>query len=71
MAVTDMISHPNYIGDRNDIALLKLADSVEFTDYVRPACIATDTNETEVYSNCMAAGWGSTQETPDCEYMAG
>ncbi|XP_072047063.1 chymotrypsinogen B-like [Amphiura filiformis] len=62
--VTRVIIHPayTYFDDRNDIALLQLESPVEFSDYVRPACVATDLNELSTYTNCMAAGWGRTLE---------
>ncbi|XP_063951984.1 uncharacterized protein LOC135153396 isoform X1 [Lytechinus pictus] len=59
----DVIMHPNYgaiNGIANDIALLHLSEPVEFTDYVRPACLATLQNETMAYSRCWIAGWGTT-----------
>ena len=50
--------------------MLKLADPIEFTDYVRPACIATSQNETEEYgaTDCSIAGWGA---TVDEDYVEG
>ena len=58
-----VIMHPGYPGINgiaNDIALLHLSEPVEFSDYVRPACLATLQNETMAYSRCWIAGWGTT-----------
>jgi len=44
----------------NDIALLRLAEDITFTDKVKPACMPTDAGKT--YANRWAAvtGWGGT-----------
>lgn len=53
--------HPEYDNKTlvNDVAVLQLRSPVEFDDFVRPACIASSTPETNHYSECMVAGWGS------------
>uniref|UniRef100_A0A3B3IAA1 Peptidase S1 domain-containing protein n=1 Tax=Oryzias latipes TaxID=8090 RepID=A0A3B3IAA1_ORYLA len=40
--VSRIIVHPNYNSDthNNDVALLKMASSVTFTDYISPVCLA-------------------------------
>ena len=64
MDVSAIILHPEYVEintiGRQDMALLRFAETVEFSDYVRPICLATDTDEMNAYGsgNCMAAGWG-------------
>ena len=42
-----------------DFALVKLAEPVAFTDYVRPVCI---TSESQTYRRCQIAGWGHLHE---------
>lgn len=39
--VSQVLPHPQYSAQTygNDIALLKLANPAEFTDYVRPVCL--------------------------------
>lgn len=56
-----MHRHPEYDNKTlvNDVAVLQLRSPVEFDDFVRPACIASSTPETNHYSECMVAGWGS------------
>ena len=51
--------HPMYntISSWNDLAVLKLATPVNFTDYVRPICSQHGSNGT-TYSSCYTAGWG-------------
>ena len=44
-----------------DIALVRLAQPVTFTDYVRPACLADFFNETSHYTRCLISGWGDTE----------
>ena len=66
--VSAIILHPEYMRTfdtlRQDMALLRFAETVEFSDYVRPICLATDTDEMTAYGsgNCMAAGWGATSQ---------
>ncbi len=40
--------------------LVKLASPVELSDTIRPACLATEDNEAEIYHTCHAVGWGDT-----------
>ena len=64
--------HPNYTGvpsftDRTqemNIALLKLSEPFDITDYVRPVCVPPN-NYTSFFGGGVAAtvtGWGSTVE---------
>jgi len=47
--------------DRNDIALIKLAECVDFDEHVKPVCLPT-TNEMTYYgSTCSTSGWGATE----------
>ncbi|KAF2894119.1 hypothetical protein ILUMI_12053 [Ignelater luminosus] len=59
--VTHIFRHPNYTQPvlYNDIALVMLDRSVEITEYVRPACLATDAYAPN--TNLIATGWGRTQ----------
>ncbi|EDW91238.2 spaetzle-processing enzyme [Drosophila yakuba] len=45
---------------KNDIALLRLSQAVEYSDYVRPICLLVDEQleETPIYN---AIGWGGTE----------
>ncbi|XP_030834998.1 sushi domain-containing protein 2-like [Strongylocentrotus purpuratus] len=58
------IIHPDYnaVSNDKDIALLRLTEPVSFSDYVRPACIASSSNESSDYHRCLVAGWGDTSE---------
>ncbi|XP_071493626.1 trypsin-2-like [Diadema antillarum] len=44
----------------NDIAMLKLEQPITFTDYISPACVAT--NDYPAGTTCVVTGWGD-QET--------
>ncbi|XP_030840490.1 atrial natriuretic peptide-converting enzyme-like [Strongylocentrotus purpuratus] len=55
--------HPDYDSFTNDadIALIQLSTLVNYTDYIRPACLANSSQETTVYKQCIVSGWGNTQ----------
>uniref|UniRef100_A0A182R026 CLIP domain-containing serine protease n=1 Tax=Anopheles farauti TaxID=69004 RepID=A0A182R026_9DIPT len=66
--IEDQIVHPDYYkengADYNDIALLQLAEKVEFTEFVRPICLPLTpqtraVNHTGKYVS--VAGWGQTE----------
>ncbi|XP_072023773.1 chymotrypsin-like protease CTRL-1 isoform X2 [Amphiura filiformis] len=61
-----MINHdmydPQSANAEYDISLLYLSETIEFTSYVRPLCLATLEQETSVYQNCKAIGWGALSE---------
>ena len=62
ISISDVTIHPNYevyyLGD--DIALFTLATPVTFTDYIRPICLADETDVFPASSICYATGWGHT-----------
>ncbi|XP_016895869.1 transmembrane protease serine 9-like isoform X2 [Cynoglossus semilaevis] len=59
--IVHIISHPSYnsYNGNNDISLLKLSSPVNFTNYIRPICLA-DSNST-FYNGTMGwlTGWGN------------
>lgn len=56
--VSERISHPKYSAKSkyNDIALLKLANAIHFSEYVRPGCLNTDKDLN--WSTALATGFG-------------
>ncbi|EDW15515.2 uncharacterized protein Dmoj_GI24876 [Drosophila mojavensis] len=63
------IPHPSYDPNSrnqlNDIALLRLARQIEYTDFVRPICLPLDTNLRSATFDGISmdvAGWGKTEE---------
>ncbi|XP_030556490.1 transmembrane protease serine 9 [Drosophila novamexicana] len=63
------IPHPSYDpGSKNqvnDIALLRMARQIEYTDFVRPICLPLDTNLRSATFDGISmdvAGWGKTEE---------
>ncbi|XP_017040017.1 spaetzle-processing enzyme [Drosophila ficusphila] len=54
---------PNSVDQRNDIALLRLKQSVTYTDYVRPICLPTGdlVRNNFVGYGMDVAGWGLTE----------
>ncbi|KAF7711965.1 serine protease 27-like [Silurus meridionalis] len=59
--VTQVIVHPSYNSatQNNDIALLRLKSSVNFTDYIRPVCLAGQGSSFPDKTSCWITGWGS------------
>ncbi len=53
--------HPGYNLSRayNDLALLKLSETIEFTPSIQPVCL-TD-QDFVAGTSCVAAGWGESE----------
>ena len=51
----------NYIN--GDMALLQLADKVEFSERISPACLPYDPEEKFSFSEGLITGWGYTEKT--------
>ncbi|XP_051994400.1 transmembrane protease serine 9-like [Xyrauchen texanus] len=61
--VSQIIIHPNYssISYDNDITLLHLSSSVNFTDVIRPVCLAAADSTFFNRTVSWVTGWGDTQ----------
>jgi len=63
MTVSRVIVHSQYNLQGNteqDIALLKLTESITFTDTVQPICLPTSDISTSGSQQCSVTGWGET-----------
>ncbi|KAM9457784.1 tryptase-like [Clarias gariepinus] len=62
---TQIITHPAYNSDShdNDIALVQLSSSVNFSDYIMPVCLAASSSSFPVGTNVWVTGWGNTSST--------
>lgn len=62
--IIKIILHPEYIenGFINDISLLKMRESVRFTDYVRPICLPKPQTTIIDGTFCTVVGWGQLSE---------
>ncbi|KAM9816977.1 serine protease 48 [Neosynchiropus ocellatus] len=58
--LSQIIVHPDYNNQsfENDIALLRIDSSVNFTDHIRPVCLASNASELYNGTTCWATGWG-------------
>ncbi|KAJ3607465.1 hypothetical protein NHX12_024516 [Muraenolepis orangiensis] len=58
-SVAQIFTHPNYNSSiqGNDLALLFLSSPVQFTDYIRPICLAAS-QSTVSQTSCYVTGWG-------------
>ncbi|KAL6468287.1 hypothetical protein MHYP_G00239640 [Metynnis hypsauchen] len=67
--VSKIVSHPKYnpVTVDNDIALLRLATPVKFTDYILPACLPSRSLAERVLhlngTQTVVTGWGKQNET--------
>lgn len=66
--VDEFIMHENYYVNNDsspfyDLALLRLAESVNYTDFIRPACLPEPFQELPLSSLCYISGWGNTRGT--------
>lgn len=59
--IAEFIKHENYRRDSyyDDIALIRLERAVEFTKYIRPACLLQ--TQSIVSPSAIATGWGYTE----------
>ncbi|OCT64593.1 hypothetical protein XELAEV_18045692mg [Xenopus laevis] len=62
--------HPAFkgIGNSGDIALIKLANPVQFTDLIIPVCIPTPSAVFSNGINCTVTGWGSVRQLVSLPY---
>ncbi|XP_067219202.1 chymotrypsin-like elastase family member 2A [Chanodichthys erythropterus] len=58
-----IINHPNYDSSPfdNDIALVQLSSSVNFTDYIKPVCLAAAGSVFDGGTESWVTGWGRLQ----------
>ena len=60
-AASEVHRHPLYVGMddhfRNDIAIIKLAKPIQFSDTVKPACLNF---KNQTYDYLLASGYGTT-----------
>ncbi|XP_055037264.2 serine protease 27-like [Misgurnus anguillicaudatus] len=58
--VISIINHPDYnpVTEDNNIALAQLSSSVDFTDYIRPVCLAAAGSVLDEGLSSWATGWG-------------
>lgn len=61
--------HPDYssfLGARNDVAVITLAELVTFTERIQPVCVPTEDEGVDDEPNsCIVTGWGRTGANDD------
>ncbi|XP_073689481.1 trypsin II-P29-like [Garra rufa] len=60
--VIKVIKHPKYNSLGNDLALLQLSSSVNFTDYIKPVCLAAAGSIFVAGTDSWVTGWGVNEE---------
>uniref|UniRef100_A0A3Q1FQT0 Serine protease 27-like n=1 Tax=Acanthochromis polyacanthus TaxID=80966 RepID=A0A3Q1FQT0_9TELE len=60
-SVVQITMHPNYNDTlyNNDIALMKVNSAINFTNFIRPICLASNTSQFFNATLCWATGWGN------------
>ncbi|XP_030592401.1 trypsin I-P1-like [Archocentrus centrarchus] len=60
LTVSQIIKHPNYNSNTNDndITLLQLSSTVQFTNYIRPVCLAAQGSSFSAGTTVWVTGWG-------------
>ncbi|ELT95274.1 hypothetical protein CAPTEDRAFT_213986 [Capitella teleta] len=64
--IEEIIVHERYQSTSSfdhDIMLLKLAQPVEFSDFVSPVCLPGPSNEFTEGMRCYTTGWGNTRQS--------
>uniref|UniRef100_A0A672UWG5 Peptidase S1 domain-containing protein n=1 Tax=Strigops habroptila TaxID=2489341 RepID=A0A672UWG5_STRHB len=63
-SVKQYIIHPSFNKTTmdSDIALLQLAEPLEFNRYVRPVCLPAEEEAVQPSSVCVVTGWGAHEE---------
>ena len=61
--IAQVILHPNYDdpSNRNDIAIVKLSEPLEFNESIQPMCLPSKEFEPKEGDLCYASGWGGIQ----------
>jgi len=62
--VDNIIGHPSYSSSNmeNDVCLLKLKESLEWTEFVQPIALPEAGQVTEAGTDCVITGWGTLTE---------
>ncbi|XP_069766636.1 acrosin-like [Narcine bancroftii] len=55
----NIVLHEKFVGNRNDVAVLKVDQPISFGDYIRPACLPKPGKyDNEKWTHCHVTGWG-------------
>ncbi|XP_031760431.1 acrosin [Xenopus tropicalis] len=62
--IKEFIRHEHFVNEskENDIALIRLNEAVEFSDYIQPACLPPESSKVSEMDDCHIAGWGVLEE---------
>ncbi|XP_075687742.1 transmembrane protease serine 9-like [Rhinoderma darwinii] len=68
--VKEFITHPQYtdVGSRGDIALVKLSNPVDYTQYIQPVCLPDESVTFPCGMECWVTGWGDTSSGVALQY---
>lgn len=65
VAVESVVAHNDYddssINRYHDIALVRLAKNVQFTDFIQPICLPTSSERASIGQQLWVSGWGRTE----------
>ncbi|XP_023714366.1 transmembrane protease serine 9 isoform X2 [Cryptotermes secundus] len=60
LRLSRIVRHPQFLGTRHDIALLRLIQPVSYSVIIRPICLPPTSDETYAGRYGVIAGWGRT-----------
>ncbi|XP_075455006.1 acrosin-like [Ascaphus truei] len=65
--IENLIVHEHYDPEieRNDVALINIAEPIAFNDYTQPACLPGKTSDVLSMTDCYIGGWGDIEEGAD------
>lgn len=71
--IADIFTHPAYDytspNKLNDIAILRVASSISFTEFIRPICLPTSLNLPYTLGSATVSGFGMTETKNSSERM--
>ncbi|XP_060085922.1 chymotrypsinogen B-like [Ylistrum balloti] len=73
--IREIISAPEAVSSNDwihaDVALLRLARSVPFSDTIRPICLAPSSRNVKLYRSCFISGWGLDEVGDEKQHLQG
>jgi len=66
--ISHVIPHPGYGFFKDDIALIRVAEPIEYTDTILPICLPSPNVNLDQFKVCVVTGFGSTSYDGLCYF---